>query len=96
MPLNCKPGQLARVINSPGAQVAGLVDKIVRVGRVTSSVYGDPCWSYEGPRLRCACCRLPISDIADACLRPIDNPPNDAVDESLTWCPRPEQVEAMS
>lgn len=92
MPLNCKPGELARIIDNAETRRTGLVDKIVRV---TSIVLADV-WRYEGPSLRCACCGIPVIGVGDVLLRPIGNPPDDAADETLAWCPQPEQLEAMS
>jgi hypothetical protein len=92
--MNCKPRQLARVIDTPATRTAGLVDKIVRVS--TLDLEHPTAWIYEGPLLVCACCGCRVKSIEDRALRPIENPPDDAVDESLKWVPRPEQIEAMS
>lgn len=82
--MNCKPGDLARIIDTPGTRHAGLVDRFIRV---TTTHVGDRdlvVWCYEGALLRCRCgCGLGIQAFADEVLRPIRDPGPDAVDETL-------------
>lgn len=71
--MNCRPGDLARVISDPETRRAGIVDKILRVRQMRRLyIFGEPAWTYEGPRLFCACpCQRELELIGDSLLRPI-------------------------
>lgn len=89
--MNCKPGDIARIVLS----VDGNVDKLVSVERDSGSRDDGTVWwvcvalqpvnshervSLPGTRLFCA----------DRALRPIRDQPGE--DETLTWAGKPEQV----
>lgn len=92
MTLNCKRGDLARVIDDPEARAAGIVDKIITVTeQVRLGFY--PAWLYAGQPLVCTCgCGRQIEALADALLRPIRD--QDGDDETLAWAGKPEQTTA--
>lgn len=78
MSLNCKPGELARVIDSPEARLCQLVDKIVRVTHTFVSRFGHVMWRFEGGMIP-----TPFGHadgIADCLLRPIR--PGESPEES--------------
>lgn len=81
MKLNCKPGDLARIIHHP--TLPEYADRIVRCVRTHVHPRGRIGWIIE-PRLPCGC-----DVVADDLLRPIRDPGDDAVDETLTWLPSP-------
>jgi hypothetical protein len=86
--LNCKPGDLCRVIDHPGMshlERNQLVGMIVKVTTTITHPDGHPCWLYEGDPITVELIfgRLPITGIADMCLRPIRNPGDEEVDEVL-------------
>ncbi|WP_422096874.1 hypothetical protein [Variovorax sp.] len=90
--MNCQPGDLARVIDTPGTRHVGHVDRFLRLTESYTGPRGVACWLYEGPMLRCMCpCGSPIESFADEVLRPIRNPGDDAVDETLLRLPAPTQ-----
>lgn len=96
--VNCKPGDLARVIDTPGTRLVGCVDRILRV---TSQLWLPgrpvPAWFYEGPMIICACgCGNFVGSISDEVLRPIRDPGPDAVDETLVGNPAPVRDEVTS
>lgn len=89
--MNCKPGDLA-VIVAPDTSTRNL-GKIVRV--LHGSRLGDGWWWVEslspafmnGPG---SCDRVAMEgNIEDRRLRPIRDPGDDAVDETLLWLPAP-------
>lgn len=119
MTLNCKPGDLAVIVNSQENHLNG---RFVTVG-YAAPLLGDfrlpngqmhcalspskaPWWVCEFSNAVEAPVSLPSgllfrrkttwAPVPDAFLRPIRPQPDDAQDETLIWCPRPEQVEAMS
>lgn len=79
--MNCKPGDLARVKSGyPEVNVG----RIIRVLQAFN-FFGGALWRYEGHLetdfgTRCTA-------VSDDCLMPIDNPGDDAVDESAAWLP---------
>lgn len=93
MNLNCKPGDLARVISTPETRMHGVEDWIVKV-TVASSDFnaGRPAWCYEGAT-RCPpkgpFKGIGIEAFADDLLRPMRDPGDDAVDETLLRIPSP-------
>lgn len=94
--MNCKPGELARLIDHPATRNQRAVDRIVRV----TEIKPDPdcaMWWLETP-FECGCgCRGTIRAIADVLLKPIRDPGEDAQDETLSWkpVPLPEIVPSM-
>lgn len=92
MTLNCKPGDLARVISEPETVLVGVADKIVRVTSIRGfTINGTALWHYEGHRLVCACgCCRQIDGIGDNLLRPIRGQEGD--DETLVWAGKPADV----
>lgn len=90
--MNCKPADLARVIDAPDTREADIVDKIVRLVS-TYQWRGMVMWEYEGPKIQTPL--GPVIGIADELLRPIRDPGDDAVDESRAWLPPvPQEVTA--
>lgn len=93
--MNCKRGDLARVIDCEASRHCGIVDRFV----VVTNLRPDPppgcsTWCYEGPMLRCACgCSRPIEAIDDRLLRPVRDPGDDAVDETLQRLPAPREAQ---
>ncbi len=75
--MNCKPGDLAVVVRSiyDPAQIG----KIVRVVEWCAYTEG---WIVSP-------CILFYASVHDECLRPIRDPGDDAVDETLQWLPAP-------
>lgn len=88
--MNCKPGDLARVISCPESRLAGLDDVFIKVTHLdgVSDNGTNPVWAYEGPMLRHrsgpTVGRL-VEAFADCILRPIRPQSDDATDETLTW-----------
>lgn len=90
--MNCKPGDLARVINSKAALDCGFSDKILKVTKLSKEPNGIFYWEFCGPALlcRCGCCGL-VDLIADDQLRPIRDPGDDATDEMIVLLGKPEK-----
>lgn len=85
--MNCRPGDLARVISTPETREAGVVDWFFKVTHLSGeSENGKPAWAFEGPWRRVPKGHLKgtlFIGIADDILRPIRDPGDDAVDETL-------------
>ncbi|SDX13736.1 hypothetical protein SAMN05518669_103376 [Variovorax sp. YR634] len=87
--MNCKPGDVARIIDAPGTRRVGYVDYFIRVTEPMAEMPGS--WRYEGPLLVCRCgCGYSISSFSDEVLRPICDPGDGAVDETLLMVRIPE------
>lgn len=86
--MNCKPGDLARVISCEKTRDAGIVDLIVKVTKLTENYWREPAWNFDGRPLR-ASTGAPVTCIPDSMLRPILDPGEDATDETLQWLPVP-------
>lgn len=70
--MNCKPGDLARVISTEVTRRYRLVDRFIRVTEVTYVGADGAFWDYEGPRFQCPCgCGKSLPGINDEVLRPI-------------------------
>lgn len=78
--MNCKPGDLAALVGG-GPADRHLIGRIVRVTCLSGR--GAPCWEYEGKRLTTK--YGVVTALADAALRPIRDPGEDARDETLSW-----------
>lgn len=89
MPLNCKPGQMVYVFRTPPSDRDLLGHVCTVLSPEPHPFTGEPGWRVDPPTARGDC-------LLDQYLKPLGNPPEDATDESMTWCPRPERVEAMS
>lgn len=89
MSLNCKPGDLARIISERETRLVGIADKIVKVTTICGFAFdGTAMWHYEGPGLVCACgCGRQVDGIGDSLLRPIRG--QDGDDETLAWAGLP-------
>jgi hypothetical protein len=90
--VNCKPGDLARVVHTIETELIGMADKIVRVTVASRSASQEMAWAYEGEMFKCKCtpsCTNVVQCIPDEDLRPIRDPGDDARDETLTWLPVP-------
>lgn len=86
--MNCQPNDLARVISNPETIRHHTADKIVRVARLEFSERGSPLWVLEKKLMA----RYGMVDaILDCALRPIRDPGDDAVDETLLRLPSPRQ-----
>lgn len=95
MTLNCKPGDLARVISDPETVVSGMADKIVKVTQLTLISGVWPGWLYAGPAHVCICgCGCVVNGVADTLLRPIRGQAGD--DETLAWAGKPAPVEVAA
>lgn len=84
--MNCKPGDLAVVIKTEDTEKAGTVDKVVRVQshfRIQGVDYWKLAQAVKGRG------SLMFEGLADHILRPIRDPGDDAVDETLQWLPAP-------
>jgi hypothetical protein len=103
--MNCKPGDIAYVINATMPQNIGRMVQVIsplgvephwggyiwRIG----SCKGQFCWLVRS-------CGAPLTNyqrealfeapFADWCLRPIRPQDDDAQDESFRWAPAPEKV----
>jgi hypothetical protein len=89
--MNCKPGDLARIISDAETRAAHMADKIIAVDRLVM-IEGDACWTYSGPRLYCGCgCQRELAGVDDELLRPIRG--EDGDDETLTWAGKPSTVD---
>lgn len=95
--MNCKPGDLAVIVPPyQDKEMLGLVVTVVRrvppAARIQAK-NGDVSMGGAGIGWRCEghAPSLPCG-IADECLRPLRNPGDDAVDESLLWLPSPGKV----
>lgn len=86
--MNCKPGDLARVISTPESLEAGVVDWffVVKEPRCKTDAKGGVAWTYEGP-IRVVPQGIfkgtQFIGIADHILRPIRDPGPEAVDEMV-------------
>jgi hypothetical protein len=90
--MNCKPGDLARIVSSPEMVLLGYADKIIKVIEFSGqTMAGDSAWTYEPPLLRCPCgCGLMVYGFADHLLRPIRGTEGD--DETLAWAGKPDEI----
>ena len=94
--MNCKPGDLARVISTPETRDAGVVDWFFKLTVLDGQTdFGNaPAWRYEGPERTTPEGRwkgLRIEAVGDHILRPIRDPGDDAVDETLLRVPSPSE-----
>ena len=100
--MNCRPGDLAIVVGGDGYGIAGeishkMIGKIVRVKHLRAPI-GDLCsslivWAFDQPyKMEHRGKTYTIFGCADAYLRPIRDPGDDAKDEMLH--PLPKEVEA--
>lgn len=80
--MNCKPGDIAVLINTPPefTEHIGMVVRVVRLAHVASSI--GPGWIYEGRPILLPS-GTPVVGIEDAFLRPLRDPGDSAVDEML-------------
>lgn len=87
MNLNCRPGDLARVISCPDTIECGVADWFITMTSINGCTWlGQPVWGYEGPwRVvpKGPGQGMSITGFADHILRPIRDPGDDAVDEML-------------
>jgi hypothetical protein len=88
--MNCKPGDLAVIVRSE----SGNAGRIVEVLRA-SHHYPNHWWvRLSHPAMNHF--RMLVTEVncADANLRPIRDPGDDAQDESFRWAPAPEKATA--
>ena len=76
MKLNCRPGDIARVVTRGPFQ-----DKLIRVTCIIDFHRGRVIWDYEPPHFECRGGRQ--DGFFDDVLRPIRDPGDDAVDGTL-------------
>lgn len=84
MKLNCKPGDLAIIViraGIPGSEHAGKIVQVTNLRNIDT-------WTYE-PLLANPSGGF-YEGIVDDFLRPMRDPGDDAVDETLSWLPVPE------
>lgn len=89
--MNCKPGDLARVIDHPASRKLGMVDMFVTCGQPVVSIFGrlGVCWTVSPFKCRCRpSCPEVLDCIPYALLRPIRDPGDDAVDWVSKRTPR--------
>lgn len=106
--MNCRPGDLAVVVNAGEAVSSGwagevakrLVGSIVRLVRLrppdpaANFCYAALVWEFESPIAVTVDSRTGIATgIADECLRPIR--PSEGADETLQWREVPRELETL-
>lgn len=84
--MNCKPKDIARVIDNDETRHYGTADKIVRVMESFIGNGGLPAWVLEE---EIETKFGTIYALSDRLLRPIRDPGDDAVDETLLRLPAP-------
>jgi hypothetical protein len=94
MKLNCKAGDMAYV-KAQELGVTGAIGQIVECKCLVFNKFGDICWVLSKP----ICCfvygkKFLAEVIPDQYLRPIGNPGEDAIDETMLWLPVPDEVVA--
>lgn len=87
--MNCRPGDLAVIVRADGMTGDKLIGRIVRVTTLRDT---GKHWNYEGPAISTVW--GPVIGLADDALRPIRDPGDDAVDETLLRLPAPRVTEA--
>lgn len=91
--MNCRPGQLCRIVHNRYTALGGIVDRFVTTVRLDGNSRFEPSWIYEGAPVRTR-----FGDVAecipDSWLKPIDNPGEDEVDEMVRKVGAPEGVTA--
>lgn len=90
--MRCKAGDLAVIVKCKADDAKHHVGKIVRCLRLVPTIEGFHGWfteplMYTNLGRGIAWC--------DDVLQPIDNPDDDAQDETLSWLPVPETTPAM-
>lgn len=86
--MNCKGNELAILKVPKGVPGHEHTGKIVFITTLIDGNY----WKYEGTL--CTPEGVPYVKINDNCLRPLKNPGDDEVDETLTWkCGKPSVVD---
>lgn len=85
--MNCEPSDLAFVVKGFPETNRDRVIRVTTINIDVSAMLLHPMWNYEGELVspfggRAVC-------VADACLRPIRDPGDDAVDETLTYAGDP-------
>jgi hypothetical protein len=94
MKLNCKVGDMAYV-KAQGLGVTGTIGQIVECKRLVFNEFGDICWVLSKPICFFVYGKKFLAEIIpDQYLRPISNPGEDAIDETLLWLPVPDEVVA--
>lgn len=98
--LNCWPGCLAIVRSTPDTQRHGVVDRILKLTEVNGVCPdGTPSWGYEGPSIEFELrpgFTLVVGGLSDSILRPIRDPGDDAVDETLVRLGKPTTEEVTA
>lgn len=75
--MNCRPGDLAMVVDTIHKHLLG---RIITVHNLAGENQFGPCWNYSG-NLVSSTGRLEY--VEDCCLKPIRDPGDDAVDEMV-------------
>lgn len=89
--MNCKGNEFAIIVTSLVPSEQELIGKIVFI----KDHIGDSVWELEEPLITKAGRRYYAA--WDYCLRPIKNPGDEEVDESLTWkCGKPPKIDVKS
>jgi hypothetical protein len=80
--MNCRPGQLARIVKvrEPNNHLLGCIVQVSRISPL-SEQFETTLWEYS-PMLYSARGELIVA-FADSCLRPLDTPGDDEVDEMV-------------
>lgn len=91
--MNCKPGDLCRIISTPETEKLGTVGHFVTVREASlmrPHIWREAriFWTFEGPFFACGCgCGRPIDLIADDVLRPLRDPGDDVKSEDVRDLP---------
>jgi hypothetical protein len=86
--MNCKPGDLAMYVGL-NQEYIGHVVTVVSPTTADSPLAVDGPWWHVEPKIGGK-----YSRTSDASLRPIRDPGDDAVDETLLWLPSPKRERA--
>lgn len=85
--MNCKPGDLARIIDHPAARQIGVVDRFVTCVKPVTTTLGHPAWWLEAPLTPAARGYPRIAAVEDFLLRPIGNPGDDVKSQETRKLP---------
>lgn len=79
--MNCKPNQLAIVVLGYPQANLGRVIRCLALDEFATRVCASPMWTYDGELTGMLGNRS--SAVADSCLKPINDPGADAIDEMV-------------
>lgn len=89
--MNCQGNQLARIVAPAPDNVRDMIVFITDVHPIATALSGVTCWELKGKLVaRCGCCAFIA--MPDSMLRPLANPPDDAVDEMVQRLGSPNEL----